>query len=91
MGTGRCFQYVVPFVNLSLFALSDAFGAEGPLSEAEIMAIIHGPPDDPARDHGLTLYRTTRPTVLVSDDGEDELDKALADQVEDGTQLVLSR
>ncbi|KAL4253160.1 protein kinase superfamily protein [Abortiporus biennis] len=29
----------------------------GPLTEAQLLAICHAPPDDPARDHGLTLRR----------------------------------
>ena len=60
----------------------------GPLSEAELMAIIAAPPDDPAREHGLTLHKVERvrrtitpptPTLNVSgSDDEDVLDKALA-------------
>ncbi|TFY62902.1 hypothetical protein EVG20_g6538 [Dentipellis fragilis] len=29
-----------------------------PLSEAQLLAVCHAPPDDPAREHGLTLRRT---------------------------------
>ncbi|TFY79407.1 hypothetical protein EWM64_g4602, partial [Hericium alpestre] len=29
-----------------------------PMSEAELLAVCHAPPDDPAREHGLTLRRT---------------------------------
>ncbi|KAI0362201.1 Pkinase-domain-containing protein [Trametes cingulata] len=56
----------------------------GALSEAELLALCHAPPDDPAREHGLTIRKTGRgrrgqsPTLLVSDDDEDALDKALA-------------
>ncbi|TFK89132.1 Pkinase-domain-containing protein [Polyporus arcularius HHB13444] len=59
----------------------------GPLSDVELMAIVQAPPDDPAREHGLTLLRVGRfrrvitpptPTLNVSDDGEDALDSALA-------------
>ncbi|TBU35895.1 Pkinase-domain-containing protein [Dichomitus squalens] len=60
----------------------------GPLSEAELMAIIAAPPDDPAREHGLTLHKVGRvkrvitpptPTPNASgSDEEDVLDKALA-------------
>ncbi|KAL7283461.1 Pkinase-domain-containing protein [Trametes coccinea BRFM310] len=60
---------------------------KGPLSEAELLAFCQAPPDDPQREHGLTLRRVAfsrrgqtspTPTVIVSDDGEDALDKALA-------------
>ncbi|KAI0636887.1 hypothetical protein C8Q77DRAFT_530585 [Trametes polyzona] len=61
-------------------------GQRGHLSEAEIMALCHKSPDDPAREHGLTLRKTLRmrrsntsPSLaLTSDDGEDVLDSALA-------------
>ncbi|THH17820.1 hypothetical protein EW146_g3073 [Bondarzewia mesenterica] len=29
-----------------------------PLTEAQLLAVCHAPPDDPAREHGLTLRRT---------------------------------
>ncbi|KAI0647129.1 hypothetical protein C8Q79DRAFT_606405 [Trametes meyenii] len=60
----------------------------GALSEAELLALCQAPPDDPAREHGLTLRKTAArsrrgytppsPTLLASDDGEDALDRALA-------------
>ncbi|KAI0665185.1 hypothetical protein C8Q70DRAFT_942656 [Cubamyces menziesii] len=59
----------------------------GPLSEAELLSLCQAPPNDPAREHGLILRKTAvarraqsppSPPLLVSDDGEDALDKALA-------------
>ncbi|KAL1944514.1 hypothetical protein VTO73DRAFT_2944 [Trametes versicolor] len=56
-----------------------------PLSEAEIVELCHKSPDDPARVHGFTLRKTLRarrgygsPSLTVSDEDEDPLDRALA-------------
>ena len=53
----------------------------GPLSEAVLMAIIAAPPDDPAREHGLTLHKVERvrrtitpPTPTLNVSGSDDED-----------------
>ncbi|EGN95936.1 hypothetical protein SERLA73DRAFT_59119 [Serpula lacrymans var. lacrymans S7.3] len=44
-----------PLTPSNLFFLTQFIHPGNPLTEAELLAVCHAPPDDPSKEHGLTL------------------------------------